>query len=115
MHAYVGRFQENAAACGQARVEKIGGNFILRIDRDGAAASEVFEVDAMAASAKAQLDAVMSQAFPLQSRAYARLREQIDCVLFEQAGADALLDVLAAVSLDDDRVDSSQVEKVRQH
>ena len=62
VHTHVGRFQENLAVRGSARVEKIRDDFILRINGDGAAAGELLEVDAMGAAAEAQPDAVMGEA-----------------------------------------------------
>ena len=40
--------------------------------------------------------------------------EQVDRALFENAGADALLHVLAALRLDHDGLDALQVEQVRE-
>ena len=43
------------------------------------------------------------------------LGEHVARPLLDQAGADALLDIVAAAVLDDDRVDPLQMQEMRQH
>jgi hypothetical protein len=42
------------------------------------------------------------------------LLEQLDGVVFEQSGSDALLDVLAGVGLEDDRLDALALQQQRE-
>ncbi len=64
---------------------------------------------------KLQLDAVVDQPFAPQPLADADLVQQVDRALLEDAGADPLLDVLAAPVLEDDRVDALEVQQMREH
>src|SRR4051794_1714267 len=68
----------------------------------------------MALAVEAQLDALVDEALAVQAIAEAGLREQLDRALLEHAGADAVLDVLAAAVLEDDGVDPLEVEEVRE-
>jgi hypothetical protein len=85
---------------------------MLGVDRDGFAAGEFVQIDAMAAAVKSNLDAVMDQRFALEARSEARGDEQIDGALFEHSRAHALFDIFAAVALDDHGFDALQVEKM---
>ena len=69
----------------------------------------------MPAPLELQLDAVVDEPFSLEPLPHADLRQQVDGALLEHPGADALLDVLAASVLEDDRVDGLEMEKVRQN
>src|ERR1700689_5344119 len=69
----------------------------------------------MATTAEAQFDAVGNQPFPFESGAYTGVGEQVSSSLLEHSGADALFDVLAAARLNYNRLDSLQMEKMRQH
>ena len=69
----------------------------------------------MAATAEAQLDAVMGQAEAFETLADAGFNQQVDGALFEQAGANPLFDILAAASLEHDRLDAGEVEQMREH
>ena len=60
--------EEDFASGCYARRDQILDDFVLRVDGDGLAAGQIFEVDAMACATEAQLDAVVRQAFTLQSR-----------------------------------------------
>ncbi len=114
VHTYIGRFQENLALRGRARVEEIGHDLILRINRDGAAVGEFLEVNAVSATAETKPDAVVGKPFAFEPLANTRLFEQIDSSLLEQAGTHALFDVLAAARLDDYRLNALQVKKMGQ-
>src|ERR1700733_10970885 len=69
----------------------------------------------MATTAEAQFDAVVNQPFALETGAHTGVGEQVGSSLLEHSGADALFNVLAAASLDYNRFDSLQMEKMRQH
>ena len=89
-------------------------DLILRINRDGAAVGEFLEVNAMSAAAETKPDAVVGKPFAFEPLANTRLFEQIDSSLLEQASTHALLDVLPAARLDDNRLDALQVKKMGQ-
>ena len=67
---------------------------------------EVAQRDAVALAVELQLDAVVDEALALHALADAGRGEQVDRALLEHAGADALLDVLAAARLEHDRLDA---------
>ena len=69
----------------------------------------------MALALELQLDAVVDEAFPLKSLADPDRFQEVDRPLFEHARADALLEVLATLALEDDRVDSLQVQELSEH
>ena len=88
---------------------------MLGVNRNAASAGELAEVDAVAASAESQLDAVVHQALAPHSIAQAGFIQQVDGALLQHAGPDTLLDVLPAPGLDHHRLDALQVQQVRQH
>src|SRR5450759_2699579 len=57
----------------------------------------------------------MQDAFALHALADARLAQQIGGPMLDQPGADAVLDVIAAAILDDDALDTREVQQPRQH
>jgi hypothetical protein len=69
----------------------------------------------VAPAGELQLDPLVDEPFATQAIAYAHLGEQVDRPLLEHAGADSLLDVLAAPVLEDDGIDALEVQEVRQH
>jgi hypothetical protein len=112
--AGVTRFEQNLSAGMQALVDEISHYLVLRVDRDGAAASEFVHVDAVALLVKAKLYTVMNQPFAAQALAHPRRVEQIYCALFEHAGAVTLFHVLARLRLDYDGLDAVKLEQVRE-
>jgi hypothetical protein len=62
-----------------------------------------------------ELDPVVDEPFALEPLPHPDLAQEIDGALLEDAGANALLDVLAAPVLEDDGIDPLQMEEVRQH
>lgn len=69
----------------------------------------------MSTPAEAQLDPVMDQPQTLHPLADAGFIEQVDGALLEQAGANSLLDIFAAASLEHDGLDAGKVQQVLQH
>ena len=57
----------------------------------------------------------MDHPLPVHRVTDAQLSQQVDRVLFEHACPDPILDVVAAVPLEHDRLDVLQVQKVREH
>jgi hypothetical protein len=74
---------------------------------------EVFEVDAVALSAETYFDAVMNQALALHSIADAHPGEQIDGARFQNAGADALLAILARPVFENEGLNTVEMKQVR--
>ena len=59
-----------------------------------------------------ELEALVRQPFALQSVGQPGLAQQIDGALLEQSCADALLDVFATASLNDDGINTSESQQV---
>ncbi len=113
--ADVAGLEEDLTTGRQPRRDEILDDLMLRINGNCASACESAEIDAMAAAAEAQLDAVMGEAELLQPLADAGFNQQVDGALFEQAGANPLFDVLAAASFEHDGLDAREVEQMREH
>src|SRR5690606_30962657 len=96
---------------GKARGDEVDQHLVLGVEVDGAA-DERREVDAVALALEAQFDAVVLVAVAQHAVAHARAHEHVDGALLEDAGADGLLDVLAAALVDHDRGDARAVEEV---
>src|SRR5215211_847171 len=90
-------------------------DLLLPVNRDRAAACERRKVDPVALAGELQLDSLVDEALAAQAIADAHLLEQVDGALLEHAGPDPALDVLAAARFQDDRIDSAEVEELRQH
>ena len=82
---------------------------------DDAAPGQVGQRDPMALAVELELDAVVDDPLALHPLADARLDEEVGGALLEHAGADALLDVLAAAGLEHDRLDPLALEQPREH
>ena len=87
---------------------------MLAVDRDPLAAGEGREVDPVPGAAEANLDPLVDQGLAVHPLAEAGLVEDVDRPLFQHAGADAVLDVLPAAVLDDNRLDAFAREQVRE-
>src|SRR4029077_17946575 len=107
-------FKEKRAAESEPCIHEVFDDFALGIDRDGAA-GQVREIDAMGAPAEAQINAVMHEPFALHSLAHAHFSEQVGGVLFEEAGADALLTILAAVQFEHNGSNSPLMQQMAEH
>ncbi len=113
VHADIGDIEQHVAVRIVPCLDQIFDDLLLAIDGDGAAAGQVGEIDAVAAAAEAQFDAVMQQALAAQPLAHVRLHQQVHAALLEHAGSNAMLDILAAATLDDDRLHTLQMQQVR--
>src|SRR5580704_4577455 len=88
---------------------------MLRINGDGFSAGEVREINAMCALVEAKIHTVMHQSFALQPFAYAGFFQQVNGALFENSGAHALLDVLAAAIFQDYGFDAVEMQQMRKN
>jgi hypothetical protein len=61
-----------------------------------------------------EMDALVHDPLALQARADTGVAQQVDRPLLEHAGADAVLDVVAAPTLEDDAVDPGELEQPRE-
>ena len=96
VYAYVFSGEKNPAARGQPRIGQVLDDFVLPIYGDRLSAGQCEQIDSVAAAGEAQFETAMDQALAAETPADSRFIHQIDGALLEHAGADALLDVLAA-------------------
>jgi hypothetical protein len=89
-------FEDDFAAVGQTRRHQILDHLLLGVDSNGAA-GQFLKIDATDVAAKANLDAAMHQSLALQAPADAHAHHQVDCVLLQNSGSNAMLDVLPSV------------------
>jgi hypothetical protein len=87
---------------------------VLRVDSDAFACGEIAEVNAMAAAVEAELDAAVLEALAAEAIADAEFVHELDGVVFEEAGADALFNVLARAEFEDDSFDAEALEEERE-
>ena len=66
----------------------------------------------MALGVELDLDPVMDEALPLQPLADPDVDEEVDRPLFEDAGADSVLDVVPRPILENDRLDAFAMEQL---
>ena len=93
------------AARRETGVDDVLDHLALAVDGNPLAAGEGGEVDVVGRSVEAEFDAVVDEALAKHPPAEPRFDQHVDRPLFEDAGADAVLDVVAAAVLDDDRLD----------
>src|SRR5262249_34649434 len=100
------------AAGVETGTDEVLDHLVLGVDRDRPTAGQPVEIDAVAAAAEAQLDAVVDGPLPVQPLADANLGQQIDRPLLQHAGPDRRLDLTACPPFEDDGFDFLQVEQV---
>src|SRR4051812_29787515 len=115
LEAEVGDLEADVAARLEAAGDEVLDDLLLAVDGDRPPAGQPAQVDPVALAVEAQLDAVMDEPLACQAVAEPGLGQELDGALLEDAGADAVLDVLAAAGLEDDGVDALEVQEVRQH
>src|SRR5262249_31128386 len=98
--------------CAKTSLDQVFNHFVLTVNCDGFSAREFRHVDVMPASLKADVKTVVPQTFTQEPVADANRVHQIHGSLLENAGPHALDYVIAAAILDDDRIDSDEMEKV---
>lgn len=114
MNADVYCFKNDLSIGKEPSLDKVLDDLVLTIHGDRLA-GQFLHVDAVAFAGKAQLDAMMKHPFAAHALAYAGLVEQVHSSLLKYARADATLHILAAAGLDDNRLDSAQMQQMRKH
>ena len=89
-----------------ARVHQIAGQLRLTVDSHILATRQAVHVDAAPTAAPEHLEATVDHTLSVQARADARLIQEVDADLFENAGPDPTEDVFAGLALQNYRVDS---------
>ena len=114
VHAHVARLEQNLPAVGEPPLGQVLHHLLLAVDGH-ALADELAEIDVVQGAAEGKIDAVVEHAFALHARAGAGLDQEVARPLFDQAGADAAFDVIAASVFQDDALHALEVEEMRQH
>src|SRR5579863_8305466 len=96
-----------------AGLHEILGDLGLTVNRDGAA-GQALQVDAKGLPGEPESEPVVDQSFAQHPLADVRLHEQVHGALFQDAGADAAGDIIAAPAFEDDAVDAVLVQQLRQ-
>src|SRR5688572_2547321 len=96
------------------RVDQIPDNLILSIDRDGLTACQRAEIDAMPSSLETDIEPLVTQPGSLKPRANAHRVEQVHGTLLQDAGPDAVDDIVPAAVLDNDGIDAIEVKEMAQ-
>ena len=104
-----GSFEEEGAASGEAGGDEVFDDLLLAVDGD-AAAGEFGEGDAVAVAGEAQDNAFVNQAFAVHPGADSGVAHLLAGIMFHEAGADAAFDVRSGLGLDDDAVDTVQMQ-----
>src|SRR5207244_7179103 len=106
--------EPDLATVGLPLLDQVLDHFLLAVDRDPFA-GQAAKVDAVLLAGKAQLDAVVHEALADHALAYAGRGEQICRPLFQDAGPDSALDVVAAAPFENDGGDALPVEEMGEH
>ena len=99
-------------AVGEQPRHQILHHLLLAVDGD-ALADQLAEVDVVQRAVEIEEDAAVEHALAPHALADADLDQEIGHPLLQQPGPDAVLDVVAAAILDDDRIDSGAAEQQR--
>ena len=106
--------EQQRPAVGKPAHDQVLHHFLLSVDGH-ALVDQGFEIDAVQAAIDADIDAPVQQAFGLHPLPDPDLCQQVGGPMFDQPGADAVLDVVAATVFDDDRFDAGKMQQPRQH
>ena len=115
VHREIVHLKHDLSARAEPRLHQILHHFLLRVDGDRAAAGQLGQIDAVPAPAEAEPDAIVPQSLALQTLADAGFDHQVHRALLQHARAHPIFDVLAAAALQNDRLDASQVQQMREH
>src|SRR5262249_62070935 len=106
--------KEQRRAVGNSTLHEILHHFLLAVNRN-ALVHQFLEVETMQIAIDADIDPPMQHALALHAAADADVDEEVGGPMLDQASAYAVFDVVATAVFDDDRFDTLQVQKPRQH
>src|SRR6476661_5240032 len=106
--------KEQRRAVGNSTVHEILHHFLLPVNRN-ALVHQFFEVNTVQIAIDADIDPPMQHALALHAAADADVDEEVSSPMLDQAGTDAILDVIAAAVFDDDRLDALKMQQPCQH
>ena len=114
VHAYVLDLEQNLLAVGEEPRDDVFHHLLLAVDRH-TPVDQLAEVEVVQRAVEVEEDAAVEHALAQHAVADAELGQEVGDPLLEQTSPDAVLDVLAAAILDDDRIDARATEQQRQH
>ena len=114
-HIHISRFKNNFSARICPRRNQILDHFMLRVNHHALAARQIRKIDAVPASAKSQLHAVVHQSLPHHPLAQAKLVQQVHRPLFQHTCPHALFDVLPRLRLQNYALDARPLQQMRQY
>ena len=106
--------KSNFAARGKLQGDEIFYDLLLTVN-EHRTAGEALDVDVMAASVEADVDAAVDERLAMQSLGRADLIHQVDATLLHEPGPNAGFAVLSRPGLQDDRLDAGQPQQMREH
>ena len=115
LHTHISRLKNNFSARVQPRRNQILDHFVLGVDHHALAARQIRKIDAVPASAKSQLYAVVHQSLPHHPLAQAKLVQQVHGSLFQHTCPHSLFDVLPRLRFQHDAPYSRPLQQVRQY
>ena len=111
---YVLRFVNDLAACRKPGINQIFGDFGLSIDGHAFAAGKRSQVDPLALAVERNIEAAVPQALfghPVTDTGFS---QQVDRTLLDNAGPDSAFDIRPISVLENDRVDTTLMEYLRE-
>ena len=112
---WVARGLEHDLTAGfQAGADQVLDDLLLAVHHDDPPAGQLGQRDPVIGAVECQTDAVMDQPFIVHPLAQTAFAQQIDRALLQHAGTHAMLDIFPAAVLQDDRVDTPQVQQMGQ-
>src|SRR5215210_159780 len=106
--------EEQRAAGVQPGRDQVLDHLLLAVDRDRPPLGELLEGDPVALAVEAELDALVDETLAVKPVGEAKLGEQIDCALLEDARPDPLLHVFPTAVLEHHALDPLSPEEMRE-
>src|SRR5206468_6230865 len=106
--------EQNLPTVGEPPRDQVLDHLVLAVDQD-AIADQRFEIDVAQLVVEAEIDAAMQKPLALHALADAGLHQKIGGPVLDHAGADARLDIFAAVAFEHDGLDPREMQEMRQH
>src|SRR3979490_704420 len=97
--------EEDRCPGGHACLDEVLDHFLLAVDND-APARQLLEINPVALTVESQMNTSVLETFAIEPFTDARVLQELRRALFEAACAHSSLDVLAAATLDHDRIDA---------
>src|ERR1700733_3615646 len=114
MKRHLAAFEAHISPVSQTKGDQILHHLVLSIDGH-VLAREFYERDSVQQAVRSQVDAIMAQAFAIETFAGARLAQHLDAGVFQYPGPDSLLAIIAGSCFENDGADAIEVKQVGKH